>query len=215
MFTRRTFCAGVLGALACARDPAAKLTIALLPLLPAPDEAMLAAVDALARDLLGAAVLRLAPEPLPATAWYAPKRRHRAEGIVRVFESRVPSSAARILGVTARDISTSHGEVTDQGVLGLGTMGGRAAVASSHGIARSANDDSHARTLFVRVRPRDRSRPRQPALRGARLPDAGHARPGRPARRVRRLLRRDARSSRAGRRARAIAWASWPTARFS
>ena len=151
MITRRAFCAGALGALACARDPAAPLTIAVQPLLPAPDEATLAAVEALARELLGAEVLRLAPEPLPATAWYAPRHRHRAEVVVRVLESRMPSGAARILGVTARDISTTHGEATDWGVLGLGVIGGRAAVASSHRIARSADDEAHARTMFSRV----------------------------------------------------------------
>jgi len=151
VITRRGFCAGVVGALACARDPAAKLTIALLPLLPTPDEATLAAVERLARELLGAVLLRLEPEPLPATAWYAPRRRHRAEVIVRVLESRVPSGAARILGVTAGDISTTQGEANDWGIFGLGTIGGRAAVASSHRIARSADDAAHARVMFSRV----------------------------------------------------------------
>lgn len=149
--TRRAFCIGALSALACAREGAGPILIAIQPLLPAPDEATLAAVEALTRELLGAAVLRLAPTPLPATAWYAPRRRHRAEVVVRALESLRPSGAARVLGVTARDISTTHGEATDWGVLGLGVIGGRAAVASSHRIGRSANDAAHARTLFARV----------------------------------------------------------------
>jgi archaemetzincin len=151
VITRRAFCAGALASLACGRNSARPLTIALQPLLPAPDEETLAAVEALARELLGATMLRLAPRPLPATAWYAARRRHRAEVIVRVLESRRPSGAARILGVTARDISTTHGEATDWGVLGLGVIGGRAAVASSYRVARNADDGAHARTLFSRV----------------------------------------------------------------
>jgi hypothetical protein len=50
VITRRAFSAGALGALACGRDRTAELTIALLPLPPAPDEPRLAAVEAPARE---------------------------------------------------------------------------------------------------------------------------------------------------------------------
>jgi archaemetzincin len=71
---------------------------------------------------------RLPVDSLPAAAYYLPRKRYRAELIIEALARQTP---ARILGVTALDISTTKDAHADWGILGLGTIGGRACVVSS------------------------------------------------------------------------------------
>jgi len=71
---------------------------------------------------------RLPVEAMPAEAYYLPRKRYRAEIVTAALTRQTP---ARIVGVTALDISTTKGEHADWGILGLGDIGGRACVVSS------------------------------------------------------------------------------------
>jgi archaemetzincin len=100
----------------------------------------------------------LAPAALPRWAYYAPRKRYRAEKLLRFLNGRVPEGAVRILGLTASDISTTKGKHADWGILGLADIGGSACVVSSFRTRRGAK------------------RPRQPAERFAKtaVHEIGH-----------------------------------------
>jgi archaemetzincin len=88
---------------------------------------------------------------LPQMAFYPPRQRYRAEKLLRVLGARRPPGAARIVGVTAVDISTTKGEHRDWGILGLATLDGEACVLSSFRCRRSARSTEHARHRLGKV----------------------------------------------------------------
>lgn len=68
---------------------------------------------------------------LPHAAYYAKRKRYRADGLLDALEGNIIAPArAKLLGLTAVDISTTKGDVYDWGVFGLGRLGGRSAVLS-------------------------------------------------------------------------------------
>jgi archaemetzincin len=88
-----------------------------------------------ARSLESTFALRveiLAPEPLPASAFYAPRARYRAGALVEFLEHTAPCDVPYVLGVTSRDISVTKGPVADWGVFGVARLAGRAGVVSTH-----------------------------------------------------------------------------------
>jgi archaemetzincin len=108
--------------------------IALQPLGPVP-EGRLRAVAACLRSRLGQEVSILAPRPLPASAWYAPRGRYRAETLVADLAA-APGPCPRIVGITQADISTTLHGYPDWGIFGLGSLGGRACVISLYRLGR-------------------------------------------------------------------------------
>jgi archaemetzincin len=102
-------------------------------------------------EFYGIEVTALPRVPLPKTAWYPPRRRWRAEKLLEFLGPRLPKNGARIIGLTAADISTTKGRYTDWGVLGLGDLGGAASVISSFRCARGAKDAAHARIRLAKV----------------------------------------------------------------
>jgi len=83
------------------------------------------------RTRLGLCVTVLEPRPLPRSAYYVPRARWRAEGILADLGRSTDASYGLVLGVTARDISATKGAVADWGVFGVAKKGGRAAVVST------------------------------------------------------------------------------------
>jgi archaemetzincin len=71
---------------------------------------------------------------LPATAWYPPRQRYRAEALLADLD-RTPSPD-KVLGLTRSDISTPLHGAPDWGIFGLGTVGGHACVVSLHRLGR-------------------------------------------------------------------------------
>lgn len=74
---------------------------------------------------------RLPPSALPASAFYRPRGRYRADSLIH-WMSRQAHSNEVLLGITTADISTTKNGKPDWGVMGLGFCPGNAAVASSH-----------------------------------------------------------------------------------
>ncbi len=74
--------------------------------------------------------------PLPASAYYAPRNRYKADSLI-AFLARRSVGNTIIVGLAYQDISTSKGNITDWGVMGLGYQPGRASVVSLHRLHRN------------------------------------------------------------------------------
>jgi archaemetzincin len=83
--------------------------------------------------LYGLPVATLQAIPLPESAWYAPRKRYRAEKILAHLDAEVVPGAPceRVIALTSVDISTTKGKRTDWGILGLASLGGPSGVVSS------------------------------------------------------------------------------------
>jgi len=102
-------------------------------------------------SMIGLRVKVLRAEPLPSDAWYAPRRRYRADKLLDFLDPRLPANGTRILGLTAVDISTTKGNVHDWGVLGLGRIDGKSSVISRFRCAMKSRDAAHARERLAKV----------------------------------------------------------------
>lgn len=71
-------------------------------------------------------------EQLPVSAYYKARNRYRADSLIRWLSSQSTATTTTRLGITNVDISTTKDGKADWGVLGLGYMPGKAAVASSY-----------------------------------------------------------------------------------
>ena len=80
----------------------------------------------------------LATRPLPRAAYYAPRRRYRAERLLdhlRPWQASAPGIRT-VLGLTSVDISTTKDRHPDWGIFGLGDIDGPAAVVSDFRLRR-------------------------------------------------------------------------------
>ena len=66
---------------------------------------------------------------MPAAAYYKPRNRYRAPVILTYLNTY--SGYDKIIGITAKDISTTKNEIYDWGVMGLGSCPGKACVISN------------------------------------------------------------------------------------
>lgn len=105
-------------------EDAAGAVVAVLPLGPFP-AALLDKINAGLKAELGCKVVAHPTEALPPTAFYRPRKRYRAEKLLKFLRARRVEPATKILGVTTVDISTTAHGVYDWGILGLGQIGGR------------------------------------------------------------------------------------------
>jgi archaemetzincin len=69
--------------------------------------------------------------PLPPQAFYAPRKRWRAEKILDALDADPPKDAWKVVAVTAAEISTTKGDIKDWGIGGLGNIGGKSCVVST------------------------------------------------------------------------------------
>ncbi len=133
-----------------AREPQTRATVYLVSLGPF-DAGMLDAIEAGLADELQVEVKRLGRKPLPKSAWYAPRKRFRADIILDHLPTLIPDEpeSTRILALTQKDISTTKGKFKDWGVFGLGNMPGQAAVVSNYRLKRKAKGPKHLRRRIV------------------------------------------------------------------
>lgn len=127
-----------------AEDPQIRAKVILIPLRSFPDD-LLDAVEEALRSELDVEVERHATVELPDEAWYAPRKRYRAEKLLDFLETYEQGPDVKILGLTEVDISTSSDPYPDWGIFGLGRMPGSAAVVSSYRLKRKPRDREHVR----------------------------------------------------------------------
>jgi archaemetzincin len=150
--SRRAFLAASMALLAPRRARAATVRrIALQPLGASLPEAQRELVLRALRTFYDLEVVELPVAPLPRSAYYAPRRRYRAEKLLEFLAERLPSGSQRILGLTAVDISTSKPPHEDWGVLGLATLDGAACVISSFRCRRRARSARHTAERFAKT----------------------------------------------------------------
>ncbi len=79
-------------------------------------------------------VVRVAdPIALPPAAWYAPRKRWRAEKILDHLDGlNFGPDVWRVAAITEAPISTTKGVVQDWGIAGLGSLGGKSSVFTSY-----------------------------------------------------------------------------------
>ena len=110
-----------------------------------------ALVDAIVAELqrvYQVEVRRIDARTLPRSAFYAPRRRYRADALLEFLGEQIPAGAparTRVLGLTTADISTTKDGFKDWGIFGLGELNGTAAVVSSHRLRRKAKDAEQLR----------------------------------------------------------------------
>lgn len=114
--------------------------VCLVPLGPH-DAALLDDARAGIEYLYGVPVTVVEGRPLPKAAWYAPRKRWRADALLDFLDADVVPEVdcAIVVGFTKRDISTTKGEHADWGILGLARIGGPSAVVSTFRMRKGAS----------------------------------------------------------------------------
>lgn len=124
-----------------ARRSAADQTVCLQPL-GQHDSTLLAPLGRGIEQAYGFRVRVLPDRPLPASAWYPPRSRYRAQRLLDHLRDDVlpiERGCHAVMGFTAVDVSITKGEHPDWGVLGLAYLGGRVGVVSSFRMHRNAD----------------------------------------------------------------------------
>ncbi len=87
--------------------------------------------------IYGFEVRVLKRQKMPGSAYYKPRKRHRAGKLLDWLDDNVTDESCDwVIGFTKQDISTTKGEIKDWGILGLGDIGGRSCVVSSYRMKR-------------------------------------------------------------------------------
>lgn len=119
-------------------DPAS-ITICLQPL-GRYDRKLLETAMRGIRYVYGFSTKKLKARKMPRSAYYKPRKRYRAEKLLDYLNDKVKTDDCfAVIGFTKLDISTTKGKRHDWGILGLGEVGGTAAVVSSHRLTRKAS----------------------------------------------------------------------------
>lgn len=77
-------------------------------------------------------------EEMPVSAYYAPRKRYRADTLIHRMSDRAKENEV-YLGITRQDISTTKGSNPDHGIMGLGFQPGKACVASDFRLRNKKN----------------------------------------------------------------------------
>lgn len=96
----------------------------------------------LAKELIknGNIVLVMPPASFPASAYYKPRDRYRADTLI-AWLSRAELNGRIIVGITDKDISTTMGKNIDWGVMGLGARPGNACVISTFRLKKAKQQE--------------------------------------------------------------------------
>jgi archaemetzincin len=115
------------------------ITVCLLPL-GKHDQRLMDSAAAGIRYLYGFSVTVLPARDMPASAYYEPRKRYRADTLLDYIVDEVAPEhdCFAVVGFTSHDISVTKGKHHDWGVLGLGFLGGPAAVVSTYRMRRGA-----------------------------------------------------------------------------
>src|SRR5256885_1462186 len=101
--------------------PAAVPKVALQPLGKIAADVLAETRKSLER-LYAVEVVTLPVKDLPASAFYRPRERYRAEKLLDWLHANTDAAYAKVIGVTQSDISTTKGDNVDWGIFGLGAL---------------------------------------------------------------------------------------------
>ncbi len=103
------------------------------------------------KEAFGFEIAVLETRSLPEAAWHAPRQRYRAEKLLTDLDDKTPKAHRIVLGLTAKDISTTKGEHEDWGIFGLGELGGRTCVVSTFRLGARGADETKLRDRLRKV----------------------------------------------------------------
>src|SRR5262245_9380246 len=106
------------------------------------DPGVVARVRAGVAEAYAVDVVVLPEKELPAAAYYRPRNRYRADALLEDLDREASGKYTKIVGLTARDISTSTEEHADWGVFGLGDLGGTPCVVSTYRLGRGGASEA-------------------------------------------------------------------------
>lgn len=133
-----------------ADEPQFRAKVIVVPLRSFPAD-LLDAVEAALSDELDVEVERHAVVKLPDEAYYAPRKRYRAEKLLDFLEQYATDPDVKVLGLTEVDISTTGDTAPDWGIFGLGRVAGSTAVISSYRLKRRPKNREHVRSRVSNV----------------------------------------------------------------
>lgn len=111
----------------------------------------LARVQAGIRALYAVDVELLPEIPIPKSAYYPPRERYKADKLLDSLEAGIDKHFTKVIGLTARDISTSKDTIDDWGIFGLGKLGGRSCVVSTYRLRSGKPTDPVFQARLVKV----------------------------------------------------------------
>lgn len=111
----------------------------------------LARVQAGIRALYAVDVELLPEIPIPKSAYYPPRERYKADKLLASLEAGIDKHFTKVIGLTARDISTSKDVIDDWGIFGLGKLGGRSCVVSTFRLRSGKPTDPVFQVRLVKV----------------------------------------------------------------
>lgn len=98
-----------------------------------------------------AEVVDLGRKAMPQLAYYAPRKRYRADKLIDWLLDIRPDSVEFILGLTASDISHTKGEIKDYGIMGLAYRPGRSGVVSTFRVGKGAKNEAQFVERFSKI----------------------------------------------------------------
>lgn len=90
-------------------------------------------------------------QPLPKSAWYAPRARYRADKLLDHLNATATPQHPVVIGITEKDISFTKGEHFDWGIFGLGEVDGQACVVSTFRLSARGADETKLRERLRKV----------------------------------------------------------------
>lgn len=124
----------LLAALPAAAEPASPSSEPVVAILPF-GKVSQDVLDRVARELQARLRVQVRFEPpreLPKEAWYAPRKRWRAEKLLAAIDADPPKGAWKVVGVTEAEISTTKDDIPDWRIAGLGNLNGLSCVLSTY-----------------------------------------------------------------------------------
>lgn len=106
-------------------------TIAIQPLGSIDTSVLKNLLPLVSKEFKNAEVVILNRVEMPAFAYYKPRNRYRAEKVLSFLDT-INCQAAKIVGYTELDISTTKGDCFDWGIFGYGRIDGKSCVCSSY-----------------------------------------------------------------------------------
>lgn len=102
-------------------------------------------------EIYKAEVAVLKTRPLPANAYYAPRKRYTADTILVFLKSFLPNTTYYVLGVTGKDIATKKGNNLHWGIMGLGYNPGNACVISDYRLSKYPQTEMQLNERLLKV----------------------------------------------------------------
>lgn len=91
------------------------------------------------------------PIALPQSAYYAPRKRYRADSLLNYLYKKVDNQNVIVIGLTYKDISTTKGDFLDYGVMGLARCPGNSCVVSTYRLSGKNMESQQLRSQLFKI----------------------------------------------------------------